>query len=56
MINNFVVGFVACAAVMTFFPAIGVKINKGVRTGSKSLVGAYLAWQAKRAARKASKP
>lgn len=56
MINNFFVGFVACAVVMTFFPAIGVKINKGVRTGTRSLLKAYTRWQAKRALRKASKP
>lgn len=56
MINNFVVGFVACAVVMTLFPSVAVKINKGVRTGIRSALEAYAAWKAKRDLAKARKP
>jgi len=56
MFNNAPFGFVLCAVVMTFFPGIAVKVNKGVRTGTKSVLAAYAAWQLKRSLRKASKP
>ncbi|MGH8028050.1 MAG: hypothetical protein ACREO0_15125 [Pseudoxanthomonas sp.] len=53
MIDNFYVGFAACAVVMTLFPAIAVKINGAVRSAIKWVadVRAEL-----RAAKKGSKP
>lgn len=48
MFNNFPAGFLVCAVVMTFFPGVAVKINKGVRTGTRSLLTAYASWQLKR--------
>lgn len=56
MINNFFVGFAACAVLMTLVPSAGTKINQAVSSTLSWISEVYAEFKAARAADKDETP